>query len=95
MGVIEDLCERFGGREVPEWYLSLPSDFYKSYPQEGYVRRDKEKELDARYYWLEKATELLTQPKPDKGMIRTAIEGNRVGNPKMAERLRERLRLLR
>lgn len=90
------LCELFGGKVVPDWYLKMPDDFYESWPEEGYVKtRKAEEKLDRGQWWLEKATELLIQPRPDKGMLRAAIESQKNSNPELAEKLRERVRILR
>ena len=52
-------------------------------------------ELDREQWWLEKATELLIQPKPDKGLLRAAIESQRISNPDLAEKLKEKVKILR
>jgi hypothetical protein len=35
------------------------------------------------------------QPKPDKGMLRTAIEGTKIGNKDLHQKLKDKLRILR
>ena len=79
---------------MPDWYLKMPDDFYENWPEEGYVRETTDR-TDRRQWWLEKATELLVQGRPDKGMLRAAIESQRISNPELAEKLRERVRVLR
>ena len=93
MGLEKQLCELFGGKVLPNWYLKMPDDFYKSWPREGYVRV-KPTGVDRRQWWLEAATGLLVQSRPDKGMLRAAIESQKISNPNMAEKLKERLRIL-
>ena len=88
------LCELFGGKVLPAWYLKMPDDFYENWPEEGYVRKAEDR-LDRGQWWLEKATELLIQPRPDKGLLRAAIESQRISNPDLAEKLRERVKTLR
>jgi hypothetical protein len=90
----EQLCELFGGKVLPAWYLKMPDDFYENWPEEGYVRKAKDR-LDREQWWLEKATELLIQPRPDKGLLRAAIESQRISNPDLAEKLKERMKILR
>ena len=90
----KQLCELFGGKVLPNWYLKMPDDFYKSWPREGYVRV-KPTGVDRRQWWLEAATGLLVQSRPDKGMLRAAIESQKISNPNMAAKLKERLRILR
>ena len=46
-------------------------------------------------YWTELSLSLLMQPKPDKGMLRTAIEGTKIGNKDLHQKLKERLKILR
>ena len=94
MSLEKQLCELFGGRVLPSWYFKMPADFYESWPKEGYVRKETD-QIDRRQWWLEKATELLVQPKPDTGMLRAAIESQRISNPDLADKLRERLRIWR
>lgn len=79
---------------MPDWYLKMPDDFYENWPEEGYVKETTDR-TDRRQWWLEKATELLVQGRPDKGMLRAAIESQRISNPELAEKLRERVRVLR
>lgn len=79
---------------LPDWYLKMPDDFYENWPEEGYVKETTDR-TDRRQWWLEKATELLVQGRPDKGMLRAAIESQRISNPELAEKLRERVRVLR
>jgi len=88
------LCELFGGKVLPSWYLKMPDDYYEDYPKEGYVRKVDD-DLDREQWWLEKATELLIQPKPDKGILRSAIESQRISNPELAGKLKEKMRILR
>ena len=95
MDLGKELCERFGGRILPEWYLKLPKEFYESWPEEDYVRTEREETPSVRQYWLEKATEMLVQPRPDKGLLRTVLESQKNSNPALAEKLREKLRGLR
>ena len=57
--------------------------------------RKAEDRLDRGQWWLEKAAELLIQPRPDKGLLRAAIESQRISNPDLAEKLRERMKILR
>jgi len=91
------LCELFGGKVLPAWYLKMPDDFYENWPEEGYVRemRKAAEKLDRGQWWLEKSTELLIQPRPDKGMLRAAVESQKNSNPELAEKLKERVRILR
>jgi hypothetical protein len=49
----------------------------------------------ARQYWTELSLSLLMQPKPDKGMLRTAIEGTKIGNRDLHQKLKDKLRILR
>mgnify|MGYP003154183483 FL=1 len=95
VNLIRELCERFGGRVLPDWYLKLPAEFYDNWPKEGYVRTEREETPDARQYWLEKATELLVQSRPDKGLLRTVLEAHKRSNPELAEKLAEKLRRLK
>ena len=90
----KQLCELFGGKVLPDWYLKMPNDFYENWPREGYVKEVTDR-TDRRQWWLEMAASLLVQPKPDKGLLRAAIESQRISNPDMAEKLKERMRLLR
>ena len=94
MNLEKQLCELFGGKVLPDWYLKMPDDFYENWPEEGYVKETTDR-TDRRQWWLEKATELLVQGRPDKGMLRAAIESQRISNPELAEKLRERVRVLR
>ena len=89
------LCELFGGRVLPNWYLKLPDDFYESWPREGYERMNWSEQINRRQWWLEKATELLVEARPDKGLLRAAIESQQRNNPELADKLRERLRIWR
>ena len=95
MDLGRELGERCGGRIVPDWYLKLPREFYESWPEEGYVRTEREETPSVRQYWLEKATEMLVQPRPEKGLLRTVIESQKNSNPALADKLREKLRRLR
>ena len=79
---------------MPDWYLKMPDDFYENWPEEGYVKEADDR-TDRRQWWLELATGLLVQSRPDKGMLRAAIESQRISNPDMAVKLKERLRILR
>ena len=81
MSLEKKLCDLFGGKVL-------------YYPKEGYVRKVDD-DLDREQWWLEKATELLIQPKPDKGILRAAIESQRISNPELAEKLKEKMRILR
>ena len=90
----KQLCDLFGGKVLPSWYLKMPDDYYENCPKEGYVRTAPD-ELDREQWWLEKATELLIQPKPDKGLLRAAIESQRISNPDLAEKLKEKVKILR
>ena len=94
MSLEEKLCELFEGKVLPNWYMKMPDEFYENWPKEGYVRKKPDK-VDSAQWWLEMAAALMVQPKPDKGVLRAAIESQKITNPKMAERLRERLKLLR
>lgn len=90
----KQLCELFGGKVLPSWYLKMPDDYYEDHPKEGYVRRSND-DIGREQWWLEKSTELLIQPKPDKGVLRAAIESQRISNPDLAEKLKEKMRILR
>jgi hypothetical protein len=92
---IEELCKRYGFREMPGWYFKEPTDSQESWPREGYVRKEKVGEADARRYWLEKSTALLLEARPDKGLLRTALESQKRFNPDLAAKLREKLRRLK
>ena len=92
---IGELCERYGFREMPGWYFKEPAHSRESWPKEGYVREEKGGEVDARRYWLEKSTALLLEARPDKGLLRTALESQKRFNPDLAEKLREKLRRLK
>ena len=92
---IEEMCRRYGFREMPGWYFKEPADSRESEPKEGCVRRERVGEVDARRYWLEKSTALLLEARPDKGLLRTALESQKRFNPDLAEKLREKLRRLK
>ena len=59
------------------------------------MRTEREETPSVRQYWLEKATEMLVQPRPEKGLLRTVIESQKNSNPALADKLREKLRRLR
>lgn len=93
--LIKGLCELFGGRVLPDWYLKLPDEFYDNWPEGGAMRVEREEAVNARRWWLEKATELLVHPRPEKGLLRAAIESQKNSSPEMAAKLKEKLRVLR
>lgn len=83
----------FEGRVVPEWYVKVPEGDWED--QRGCERYDWSAVDGAKRYWLEKAAELLVQPKPDKGLMRTAIIGVGRVNRDLEGKLKDKLRRLR
>ena len=88
---VEKAVELFKGRIIPEWYMKLESNYKENWGATSPSR----KKTDARQYWTELSLSLLMQPKPDKGMLRTAIEATKVSNKDLHDKLKEKLRILR
>ena len=91
---IERTLELFSGRITPEWYMKLEKGYADSWEEQRRQHRPAGAE-SARQYWTELSLSLLMQPKPDKGMLRTAIEGTKIGNKDLHQKLKEKLRILR
>ena len=92
--VVQKTLELFSGRVVPEWYMKLEEGYADSWGEQRRQHRPAGVE-SARQYWTELSLSLLMQPKPDKGMLRTAIEGTRVSNKDLHQKLKDKLRILR
>ncbi len=92
--VVQKTLELFSGRIVPEWYMKLEEGYADSWQEQRRQHRPAGVE-SARQYWTELSLSLLMQPKPDKGMLRTAIEGTRVSNKDLHQKLKDKLRILR
>ena len=88
---VEKAVELFKGRIVPDWYMKLESNYKENWGATSPSR----KKAEAREEWTELSLSLLMQPKPDKGMLRTAIEATRVSNKDLHDKLKEKLRILR
>ena len=92
--VVQKTLELFSGRVVPEWYMKLEEGYADNWEEKR--RQDRPAGVEsARQYWAELSLSLLMQPKPDKGMLRTAIEGTRIGNKDLHQKLKDKLRILR
>ena len=92
--VVQKTLELFGGRVVPEWYMKLEGGYADNWEENR--RQHRPAGVDsAKLYWTELSLSLLMQPKPDKGMLRTAIEGTKIGNKDLHQKLKERLKILR
>jgi hypothetical protein len=92
--VVQKTLELFSGRVVPEWYMKLEEGYADSWGEQRRQHRPAGVE-SARQYWTELSLSLLMQPKPDKGMLRTAIEGTKVSNKDLHQKLKDKLRILR
>ena len=92
--VVQKTQELFSGRIVPEWYMKLEEGYADNWEEQRRQHRPAGVE-SARQYWTELSLSLLMQPKPDKGMLRTAIEGTRVSNKDLHQKLKDKLRILR
>ena len=92
--VVQKTLELFSGRITPEWYMKLEKGYADSWEEQRRQHRPAGVE-SARQYWTELSLSLLMQPKPDKGMLRTAIEGTRVSNKDLHQKLKDKLRILR
>ena len=92
--VVQKTLELFGGRVVPEWYMKLEEGYADNWEENRRQHRPAGVE-SAKQYWTELSWSLLMQPKPDKGMLRTAIEGTKIGNKDLHQKLKERLKILR
>ena len=92
--VVQKTLELFSGRITPEWYMKLEEGYADSWEEQRRQHRPAGVE-SARQYWTELSLSLLMQPKPDKGMLRTAIEGTKIGNKDLHQKLKDKLRILR
>lgn len=92
--VVERTQELFSGRVVPEWYMKLEKGYADNWEEKRRQHRPAG-EGSARQYWTELSLSLLMQPKPDKGLLRTAIEGTKVSNKDLHQKLKDKLRILR
>ena len=92
--VVQKTQELFSGRIVPEWYMKLEEGYADNWEEKRRQHRPAGGE-SARQYWTELSLSLLMQPKPDKGLLRTAIEGTKVSNKDLHQKLKEKLRILR
>ena len=92
--VVQKTLELFSGRVVPEWYMKLEEQYADNWEEQRRQHRPAGVE-SARQYWTELSLSLLMQPKPDKGMLRTAIEGTKIGNRDLHQKLKDKLRILR
>jgi hypothetical protein len=92
--VVQKTQELFSGRIVPEWYMKLEEGYADSWEEQRRQHRPAGVE-SAKQYWTELSLSLLMQPKPDKGMLRTAIEGTKIGNKDLHQKLKDKLRILR
>ena len=92
--VVQKTLELFSGRIVPEGYMKLEKGYADSWGEQRRQHRPAGVE-SAKQYWTELSLSLLMQPKPDKGMLRTAIEGTRVSNKDLHQKLKDKLRILR
>ena len=92
--VVQKTQELFSGRVVPEWYMKLEKGYADNWEEQRRQHRPAGVE-SAKQYWTELSLSLLMQPKPDKGMLRTAIEGTKIGNKDLHQKLKEKLKILR
>ena len=92
--VVQKTQELFSGRITPEWYMKLEEGYADNWEEKRRQHRPVGVE-SARQYWTELSLSLLMQPKPDKGLLRTAIEGTKVSNKDLHQKLKEKLRILR
>ena len=92
--VVQKTQELFSGRITPEWYMKLEKGYADNWEEKRRQHRPAGEE-SARQYWTELSLSLLMQPKPDKGLLRTAIEGTKVSNKDLHQKLKEKLRILR
>ena len=92
--VVQKTLELFSGRVVPEWYMKLEEGYADNWEEKRRQHRPAGVE-SARQYWTELSLSLLMQPKPEKGMLRTAIEGTRIGNKDLQQKRKDKLRILR
>ncbi len=92
--VVQKTLELFSGRVVPEWYMKLEEGYADNWEEKRRQHRPAGVE-SAKQYWTELSLSLLMQPKPDKGMLRTAIEGTKIGNNALHQKLKDKLRILR
>jgi len=92
--VVQRTLELFSGRVVPEWYMKLDKGYADNWEEQRRQHRPAGVQ-SARQYWTELSLSLLMQPKPDKGMLRTAIEATKIGNKDLHQKLKEKLRILR
>ena len=92
--VVQRTLELFSGRITPEWYMKLEKKYADNWEEQRRQHRPAGVE-SARQYWTELSLSLLMQPKPDKGMLRTAIEGTKVSNKDLHQKLKDKLRILR
>ena len=92
--VVQKTQELFSGRITPEWYMKLEKGYADNWEEQRRQHRPAGVE-SARQYWTELSLSLLMQPKPDKGMLRAAIEGTRVSNKDLHQKLKDKLRILR
>jgi hypothetical protein len=92
--VVQKTQELFSGRIVPEWYMKLEEGYADNWEEQRRQHMPAGVE-SAKQYWTELSLSLLMQPKPDKGMLRTAIEGTRVSNKDLHQKLKDKLKILR
>ena len=92
--VVQKTLELFSGRVVPQWYMKLDKGYADNWEEQRRQHRPAGVE-SARQYWTELSLSLLMQPKPDKGMLRTAIEATKIGNKDLHQKLKDKLRILR
>ena len=92
--VVQKTLELFSGRVVPQWYMKLDKGYADNWEEQRRQHRPAGVE-SARQYWTELSLSLLVQPKPDKGMLRTAIEATKIGNKDLHRKLKDKLRILR
>ena len=92
--VVHKTLELFSGRITPECYMKLEKGYADNWEEQRRQHRPAGVE-SARQYWTELSLSLLMQPKPDKGMLRTAIEGTKIGNKDLHQKLKDKLRILR
>ena len=92
--VVQKTLELFSGRVVPQWYMKLDKGYADNWEEQRRQHRPAGVQ-SARQYWTELSLSLLVQPKPDKGMLRTAIEATKIGNKDLHQKLKEKLRILR
>ena len=92
--VVQKTLELFSGRITPEWYMKLEKGYADNWEENRRQHRPVGVE-STKQYWTELSLSLLMQPKPDKGMLRTAIEGTKIGNKDLHQKLKDKLRILR